>query len=119
MSEKTATQGGSRGQNRKVDLNRVIRELQEERTRLGRIIERLEQMRAEETAEQKPRSRRGRKSMDAAGRAEVSERMRRYWEGWRAKKNQAGKSSKPVETDSTSRRGVVSYAYSAGALMTS
>ena len=118
MAEKTPTQGGSHGQSRKVDLNRVIRELNEERTRLGRIIERLEQMRAEEAVEQKPRSRRGRKSMDAAGRAEVSERMRKYWAGWRAKKNRT-RESKPVESDSTLGRGVAPYAYSAEGFMTS
>ncbi len=112
MADKTSIQDGSRGPARKLDLNRVIRDLNEERNRLARIIDRLEQMRADEAAEQKPRSRRGRKSMDAAGREEVSLRMRKYWEGWRAKKNQAGESSPPVDPASSSRFSV-SYAYNA------
>lgn len=112
MTDQTPTQGGSRGANRKVDLNRVIRDLNEERNRLGRIIDRLEQMRAEETADQKPRSRRGRKSMDAAGREEVSRRMRKYWDQWRARKNAPGESSGPVDSESPAQFSVI-YAYNA------
>ena len=111
MAKKTPNQGGSRGPTRKIDLNRVIRDLNEERTRLGRIIERLEQMRSEEAAEEKPRRRRGRKSMDDAGRAEVSQRMRKYWERWRAKKNQPGESPQPGDADSSSQLSALPYAY--------
>jgi len=102
------TQGGSHGSDRKVDLNRVIRDLNEQKNRLERIIGHLEQLRAEEAANQKPRSRRGRKSMDAEGRAEVSRRMRRYWEEWRANKDQTQESFGSDDGDSSSHFGVVS-----------
>lgn len=61
-----------------MDVDQIIRELSEERKRLGRIIEALEKKGLEGVAA-RTRSTRGRKSMDAAARKEVSERMRRYW----------------------------------------
>ena len=68
-----------------MDLYRIIRELVQERDRLQRIIESLEQM--DPAGRTEPRSqgkRRGRKSMDRAAREEVSERMKRYWAQRRA-----------------------------------
>jgi hypothetical protein len=63
-----------------MDLYRIIGELVKERDRLQRIIESLESV---EGTTDKPgrvrRTARGRKSMDAAGRREVSERMKLYW----------------------------------------
>jgi len=61
-----------------MDLYKIIGDLVEERNRIARIIESLEE--AVGTREAViPRKRRGRKSMDADARREVSERMRRYW----------------------------------------
>ena len=58
-----------------MDLYRIIDDLVAERNRIDKIIRSLE-----ETGEtSRPAKRRGRKFMDAAGRREVSERMRRYW----------------------------------------
>jgi hypothetical protein len=62
-----------------MDINRIIRELNDDRKRLGRIIEALEVIAKTGGGLPKPPSRRGRKFMDAAGRRDVSERMRRYW----------------------------------------
>jgi hypothetical protein len=58
-----------------MDLYRIIDDLMAERNRIDRIIRSLE----ESGPEAKPTKRRGRKFMDAAGRREVSERMRKYW----------------------------------------
>jgi hypothetical protein len=60
-----------------MDLYRIIGELVEERNRLQRIIESLEAMN-EDTP--KPRTARGRKTMDDSARREVSKRMKLYWE---------------------------------------
>src|SRR4051812_44285009 len=64
-----------------MDLYRIIRELVQERDRVQRIIDSLEEMKSYGKAPAKPQQlkRRGRKSMDRAARNEVSERMRRYW----------------------------------------
>jgi hypothetical protein len=64
-----------------MDLYRIIRELVQERDRLQRIIDSLEEMRPDAGASllQSRGKRRGRKSMDTAGREEVSDRMKRYW----------------------------------------
>lgn len=72
-----------------MDVNQIIRELTEERKRLAKIIESLEKAGLEGLPSSKPRGRRGRKSMDPAGRQEVSERMKRYWAARRAEKQQA------------------------------
>ncbi len=61
-----------------MDLYKIIGELVEERNRIARIIESLEEAVGAREAPA-PRKRRGRKSMDAKARREVSERMRRYW----------------------------------------
>ncbi len=67
-----------------MDLNKIISELLEERQRLDRLVASLEQIEAELPHSKVAReSRRGRKSMDAEGRAAVSERMKKYWENRR------------------------------------
>ena len=72
-----------------MDLYRIIGELLDERNRLQRIIESLEAMTEEERQPvlKKPRGR-GRKSMDASARKDVSARMKQYW----AKRRAAGQS---------------------------
>jgi len=68
-----------------MDLYRIIGELVEERNRLQRIIESLEAMK-EDTP--KPRPVRGRRTMDASARKEVSKRMKLYWEKRRGESGQ-------------------------------
>lgn len=71
-----------------MDLYRIIRELVQERDRLQRIIESLEEMKPFSKVPVRPEGkRRGRKSMDSAARSEVSERMKRYWEQRRKERN--------------------------------
>lgn len=64
-----------------MDLYGIIGELVAERNRIVRIIASLEEAVAGRgvKAAPEPRKRRGRKSMDAGARKEVSERMRKYW----------------------------------------
>jgi hypothetical protein len=66
-----------------MDLYRIILELVQERNRIQRIIDSLENASRGEPPS-KPRKRRGRKAMDRAAREEVSERMKRYWAKRRA-----------------------------------
>jgi hypothetical protein len=71
-----------------MELYRIIRELLQERNRLQRIIESLEEMKPSGKVKLRPGGkRRGRKSMDRAARDEVSERMKRYWAQRRAERN--------------------------------
>jgi hypothetical protein len=76
-----------------VDLFKVIRSLYDEKKRLDRLIESLEQVHARGHVGRSgsPRKRRGRKQMTAEERREVSERMRKYWAARRA---EAGKAEK-------------------------
>jgi hypothetical protein len=69
-----------------VDLYKTIRTLSEERQRLDRLIESLESLQAAggATSKRKLPGRRGRKSMTAEERREVSERMKKYWAARRA-----------------------------------
>jgi hypothetical protein len=65
-----------------MDLYKAIQELYEEKERLERVIASLEEL--QRTAESAPEfthtpKRRGRKSMTAKERQEVSERMKKYW----------------------------------------
>jgi len=70
-----------------MDLYKVIDRLIEERNRIDQVIRTLEGRSRgvfagagrKTTEATRPRSRRGRKSMDAAARQEVSERMKKYW----------------------------------------
>lgn len=66
-----------------LDLQAMIRGLRQEKEKLERIIAGLEAMQNGTPA---PRfERRGRKKgMSEEERREVSERMRKYWERWRA-----------------------------------
>jgi len=66
-----------------MDIFKTLKELYEEKRRLDTAIARLENR-----ASAKPvKSRRGRKSMSAAERQQVSRRMKSYWEAWRAEKS--------------------------------
>ena len=76
-----------------MDLYRIIFELVQERNRIQRIIESLENVSRASKRPPAPRKRRGRKAMDRAAREEVSERMKRYWATRRAEGN--GKTSEP------------------------
>jgi hypothetical protein len=64
-----------------MDLYRIISELVEERNRLERIIQSLEDINPSgmKTPLRPPGKRRGRKSMDGDARLEVSARMKLYW----------------------------------------
>ena len=68
-----------------MDLQKIIRELQEERNKLDQIVSSLEQLKITSAQTQAPETRRGRKSMDAKARLEVSQRMKRYWDSRRSK----------------------------------
>lgn len=67
-----------------MDLSKTIAELYEERARLDRVIESLQQLGGTSVAVPINASRRGRKFMSPEERREVSERMRRYWAGRKA-----------------------------------
>jgi hypothetical protein len=73
-----------------MNINKAIRELHEEKKRLDRVIASLEEMQRIAAVQDivVPERRRGRKSMDAQARQEVSERMKRYWDA-RHKQEQA------------------------------
>jgi len=62
-----------------MDLNHVIEELINERNRLDALIRALEKGLSGVPSPKKPRSKRGRKSMDSEERKEVAARMKRYW----------------------------------------
>ena len=69
-----------------MDLYKAIQELYAEKEKLERVIASLEEL--QRTAAgvpvlPKPGKRRGRKSMTAKERREVSERMKKYWAGRR------------------------------------
>jgi len=63
-----------------MDLYEAIRALHEEKKRIDRLIAVLEEL--ERAGDRQPtgsRKRRGRKTMTAEERRQVSERMKRYW----------------------------------------
>lgn len=64
-----------------MDLDKVIRDLYEEKTRLDQIITSLEQMEKNEKENASPpmARRRGPKLMNSQARLEVSRRMKEYW----------------------------------------
>ena len=71
-----------------MDLYKAIQDLYAEKEKLERVIASLEEL--QRTAGELPElpktaKRRGRKSMNAQERLEVSERMKRYWESRRQK----------------------------------
>ena len=65
-----------------MDLHRVIRNLHEELNKLNEVIAALEEF--ERTGNLPAPKRRGRKSMGAEERRQVSERMKLYWDQRRA-----------------------------------
>jgi hypothetical protein len=67
------------GNDIEMDLQKTIQALRDEKAKLDRVIASLEEL-AVERAVTAPTSRRGRKSMGAEERAEVSARMKRYWD---------------------------------------
>ncbi len=74
-----------------MDLNKIIRELQDERKKLDQIVASLEQLKLNSGKTSQLESRRGRRSMDSDARQEVSKRMKRYW----ASRREDGASPKP------------------------
>jgi hypothetical protein len=77
-----------------MDLYKAIQDLYAEKEKLERVIASLEEL--QRTAGELPEmpkaaKRRGRKSMNAEERQEVSERMKRYWESRRMKGGSAAK----------------------------
>jgi hypothetical protein len=70
-----------------MDLYKAIQDLYAEKEKLERVIASLEELQRNAGAmpvlPPKPPKRRGRKSMSSEERAEVSERMRKYWAGRR------------------------------------
>jgi DNA invertase Pin-like site-specific DNA recombinase len=68
-----------------MNLLKAIAELHEEKNKLDRVIAVLEGFDSHESGQPTAR-RRGRKSMSAEERSEVSARLKRYW----AQKRQAG-----------------------------
>jgi hypothetical protein len=69
-----------------MDLYKAIQELYAEKEKLERVIASLEELQRSAGAAPimpKATGRRGRKSMNSKERLEVSERMKKYWEGRR------------------------------------
>ena len=67
-----------------MDLRETIQALYAQKEKLERVIADLEDLqRTTQSTVPKASSRRGRKSMPAEERAEVSERMKKYWAGRR------------------------------------
>ena len=66
-----------------MNIHQAIKELLAEKERLDRAIAHLEGMQKQRGDGAPAQKRRGRKTMDAQARREVSERMKRYWEARR------------------------------------
>lgn len=68
-----------------MNINKAIRELYAEKKRLDNVIASLEEMQQAPVLASAviPEKKRGRKSMDEQARAQVSDRMKRYWAGRR------------------------------------
>jgi len=66
-----------------MNLSEIIRILQVEKARVENSIAALEALDSPHTSARPAAGRRGRKSMGAEERKQVSERMRRYWESRR------------------------------------
>jgi len=83
-----------------LDLIRIIYDLRQERDKLEAIIASLEQLQGPGLpVTQHQAARRGRRSMDAAGRLEVSRRMKQYWENRRKEGQFAATSGVVVPND--------------------
>ena len=77
-----------------MDLYRTIQQLYEEKERLEHVIASLEELQRTAGAVPLPpqsSKRRGRKSMTAEERQEVSERMKKYWENRRQPRSSGSK----------------------------
>jgi hypothetical protein len=77
-----------------MDLYKAIQELYAEKEKLERVIASLEELQrsaGDAPLMAKPTGRRGRKSMNSKERLEVSERMKKYWEGRRKSPSEGGK----------------------------
>jgi hypothetical protein len=77
-----------------MDLYKTIQQLYEEKERLERVIASLEELQRTAGAVPLPpqaSKRRGRKSMTAEERQEVSERMKKYWENHRQPRSSGSK----------------------------
>jgi hypothetical protein len=77
-----------------MDLYKAIQELYAEKEKLERVIASLEELQRAAGADPvlpKSGNRRGRKSMNAKERREVSERMKKYW----ASRRQGGQKNPP------------------------
>ena len=92
-----------------VDLYKAISELFEEKKRLDRMIAALEATLAKNKTASKAKAgrqragkRRGRKSMSAEERKQVSERMARYWASKRAERSDAQDEEEQAEAATTS-----------------
>ena len=72
-----------------MNIHQAIKELLAEKERLDRAIAHLEGMQKQRGDAAPAAKRRGRKTMDAQARRQVSERMKRYWEA-RRKNNPGG-----------------------------
>lgn len=70
-----------------MDVNKALRELHEEKRRLDSAIAALE---GRVRSMSRTRAHRGRKSMSAEERREVSKRMTKYWERRRAQARATG-----------------------------
>jgi hypothetical protein len=67
-------------ENLPMDLSQMIAELVEEKEKLDRVIAALEELASAVASQPVPsRNRRGRKSMGAQERLQVSARMQKYW----------------------------------------
>lgn len=69
-----------------MDLYKAIQDLYAEKEKLERVIASLEELQRTSSSlpdAPRPAKRRGRKSMSARERMEVSERMKKYWESRR------------------------------------
>jgi hypothetical protein len=67
----------------KIDFTKTLEVLRREKEKLERAIAALEELQTEGEIRAPLWSRRGRKSMTAEERQEISERMKKYWAGRR------------------------------------
>ncbi len=77
-----------------IDLRNILKNLYTQRERLEQVIKSLEALHQGSAGGLPPQNKtnRGRKSMGAKERREVSERMRKYWAARRKMKTQAAES---------------------------
>ena len=76
-----------------MNLEKAIQDLRIEREKLGRVIATLEDLQRTDYSMPLPHvggERRGRKSMGAKEREEVSARMKKYWESRRSGRRKSG-----------------------------